>query len=58
MLPPFIIDQIRKREDSVRPERPRLEVPLSIPAPEDMDVPNEHAADPEERDRGIMIIEL
>jgi hypothetical protein len=55
MLPPFIIDQIRRREEDERRrqelEQPRLELPEEVyePARERSDV------DPE---RGIVILEL
>ena len=35
MLPPFIIEQIRRREEQerARHEQPRLEIPVDRPAP-------------------------
>lgn len=57
MLPPFIIEQIRQREQQERERRdvnqPRLELPLERipvrrPAPEDEDEPN----------RGVIIVDL
>lgn len=57
MLPPFIIEQIRQREQQERDRRevnqPRLELPLERlpvrrPAPEDEDEPN----------RGVIIVDL
>ena len=57
MLPPFIIEQIRQREEKERArrddQRPRLELPLDrMPAPrrapEDEDDPN----------RGVVVIDL
>ena len=56
MLPPFIIQQIRQREEKARKkaeqEQPRLELPIDHPAksrdPEDDD-------DPE---RGVVIVDL
>lgn len=56
MLPPFIIDQIRKREDAERrrdAEQPRLEVPVGYPAP----LPPRRD-DGDEVDRGVVVIEL
>lgn len=54
MLPPFIIDQIRKREEQERrrDERPRVDLPLPpvLPGVE------QHAE--EEADRGVVIIDL
>ena len=58
MLPPFIIDQIRRREEDERRrgelDRPRLELPLDLyhPAP----VPNED--DEPQDDRGVIILDL
>lgn len=57
MLPPFIIEQIRQREQQERDRRevnqPRLELPLERlpirrPAPEEEDEPN----------RGVIIVDL
>jgi hypothetical protein len=55
MLPPFIIEQIRKRESEERTqqEQPRLELPLHpMPPPH-----KPHTGD-EETKRGIIIVEL
>lgn len=53
MLPPFIIEQIRKREteERMREEQPRLELPL-----EPMRRPPAHV--PEDEKRGVIIVEL
>ena len=58
MLPPFIIEQIRQREQQERDRRevnqPRLELPLERlppvrrPAPDDEDEPN----------RGVILLDL
>ncbi len=57
MLPPFIIEQIRKREEeSLRrdADRPRLELPIEyIPPPRKS--ANE---DDEDADRGCVILDL
>lgn len=54
MLPPFIIEQIRKREeDEKRPEiRPAIELPLVPPSPRRV------REDAEEGDRGVIVIDL
>jgi hypothetical protein len=58
MLPPFIIDQIRRREEDVQRrqelDRPRLELPLDVyhPAPE----PKPREDDTGER--GVIILDL
>jgi hypothetical protein len=53
MLPPFIIEQIRKREeqDRSRHERPQLEIPVD-PFPRSPKAPDEQA------DRGVIVIDL
>lgn len=59
MLDPWIIEEIRKREEEKRrerSERPRLEVPRDIPVR-----PPEHEGRKEEEDegpRGVIIIEF
>lgn len=58
MLPPFIIDQIRRREEDERLKReqdqPRLELPIDVyqPAPE----PN--ATEEPGSERGVVILDL
>jgi hypothetical protein len=53
MLPPFIIEQIRQREqrDSLQPEQPRLELPL--PRPHVLQMPVD-----EEQGRGVLILDI
>ncbi|GAC1544274.1 MAG: hypothetical protein NVS3B10_08420 [Polyangiales bacterium] len=54
MLPPFIIEQIRKREEERRQDnraQPHLELPIPPSAPR-RQVPEDDA------DRGVTIIEL
>lgn len=55
MLPPFIIEQIRQREEQKRwEERPRLELPL-----DDMRAPTPSAPPLEpEIERGVLIIDI
>jgi hypothetical protein len=66
MLPPFIIDQIRKREQEERArhdeEQPRLELPLPRPrlpggAGERAETPSDAPPAPGE-ERGVIILEL
>lgn len=54
MLPPFIIEQIRKREEEERKqyEQPQLELPIT-PAPR-----QKPPAVDEEDKRGVIILEL
>ena len=55
MLPPFIIDQIRRREEQQRrrEEQPTIELPNHAPSRRSDDVDDE-----EDRDRGVVIIDL
>ena len=55
MLPPFIIEQIRKREseERTRQEQPHLELPIHPMPP-----PSGPPAGDEETKRGIIIVEL
>ena len=54
MLPPFIIEQIRKREEEerARHEQPRLELPIERPRPPRPAKPEEDA------ERGVIILDL
>jgi hypothetical protein len=54
MLPPFIIEQIRKREeeDRARHEQPQLELPIERPRP------RPPAAPEDEGKRGVIILDL
>mgnify|MGYP000887223354 CR=1 FL=1 len=53
MLPPFIIEQIRKREEQERQryEQPQLELPVAPPGPK-------HKEETEDGQRGVIIVEL
>ena len=54
MLPPFIIEQIRRREEQERAryEQPRLEVPIDVPVPRSPHKPEETG------ERGVIVIDL
>jgi hypothetical protein len=54
MLPPFIIEQIRRREEQERAqhEQPHLEIPVDRPAPRSPQAPEEAV------ERGVVIIDL
>ena len=54
MLPPFIIEQIRKREEEERAryEQPQLELPIERPRP------RQPAAPEEDGNRGVIILDL
>lgn len=56
MLPPFIIEQIRKREeeDRVRYEQPQLDLPL----PPMSSPSNPRREEKDEEKRGVIILEL
>lgn len=58
MLPPFIIDQIRRREEEERREKKggRPQVHLPLPVPGEHHPPGEGSE--EESDRGVVIIDL
>ena len=55
MLPPFIIEQIRRREEQerARPEQPHLEIPAEQPTPRKPSAPSEDAGQ-----RGVVVIDL
>ncbi len=59
MLPPFIIEQIRQREERERASkdqsRPRAEVPVERISPRAEDDPN---ASEDDCDRGVVIVDL
>ena len=58
MLPPFIIEQIRRRESQEKArreaERPRVEIPVDV-FPPGFEHPVEK---PEQHERGVTILEL
>ncbi|MGF1468773.1 MAG: hypothetical protein ACFCGT_21815 [Sandaracinaceae bacterium] len=53
MLPPFIIEQIRKREEDERRRGESPVLPLHLP-----DAPIAPAGDDDAPDRGVVIIDL
>jgi hypothetical protein len=62
MLPPFIIDQIRRREEEERRrierDRPRVELPVDAyrPAPQPKRDDDDDA--PDDPNRGVIILDL
>jgi hypothetical protein len=54
MLPPFIIEQIRRREEQerARPVQPHLEIPA------ERSIPREPQAQEEPGERGVIVIDL
>ena len=57
MLDPWIIDEIRRREEKQRrEERPRIEAPIESPDQRDSKTPQSPAAD-EDR-RGVTVIDM
>lgn len=56
MLPPFIIDQIRRREEEEarKDDRPVLEIPV----PPRHDPRMKDRKDPDEPQRGVIVIDL
>lgn len=55
MLPPFIIEQIRKREEEEKRSeiRPAIELPLQLPEPRRI-----VREDADDVDRGVIVIDL
>lgn len=56
MLPPFIIEQIRQREERERRNAPQPFLELPLPGPRS--VPHRESDEPEPADRGVVIIDL
>jgi hypothetical protein len=56
MLPPFIIEQIRKREEEERAryDQPQLDLPIPSPSKPRFDIPPSE----DEGRRGVFILEL
>jgi hypothetical protein len=54
MLPPFIIEQIRQREERERRHAPQPYLELPIPPA----APPRDPSERDERDRGVVIIDL
>jgi hypothetical protein len=61
MLPPFIIEQIRRREEAQRrksdAKQPRLELPLDVPRPSHRPAHEPDGLD-EDHNRGVVIVDL
>ena len=59
MLPPFIIEQIRQREEQERVRRdnarPRVELPIERRRPQRQD---RSTADDDDSDRGVIVLDL
>ncbi len=59
MLPPFIIDQIRRREEEElrrqQEQQPRLELPVDAYPPKSR---RERDEDTDDADRGVIILDL
>lgn len=62
MLPPFIIEQIRKREEEEHRrhtvEQPRLELPIEYPAVPPARRTERDIDDEEDRQRGVIVLDL
>jgi hypothetical protein len=54
MLPPFIIEQIRRREEEESREQPQPVVHLPLPMP----VRRDPVITPDEPNRGVVVIDL
>ena len=60
MLDPWIIEQIRKREEERQREieRPRIDVPLERPPLHDSKTPPNPTPPTDEGERGVVVIDL
>lgn len=60
MLPPYIIEQIRKREEDVAREQPVIQLPVPEPRRRRSPLPGspQPAAPAEDGERGVVIIDL
>ena len=54
MLPSFIIDQIRQREEEEQAKRQSPQIQLPVPVPEGSQAPKRK----DDSDRGVVIIDL
>ncbi len=55
MLPPFIIDQIRKREEEDQREQPQIQLPIPEPLPRHE---RTDGGETPHDDRGVVVIDL
>jgi hypothetical protein len=62
MLPPFIIDQIRRREEQERRrierDRPRVELPVDAYRPAPPQPKRDDEDEQDDPDRGVVIVDL
>jgi hypothetical protein len=62
MLPPFIIDQIRRREDEERRrierDRPRVELPVDAYRPAPQPKRDDEEDEQDDPNRGVVILDL
>ena len=62
MLPPFIIDQIRRREEQERRrierDRPRVELPVDAYRPAPRQPKHDEEQEQDDPDRGVVIVDL
>ena len=58
MLPSYIIEQLRQREDARRREELERRVQLELPVPVRRRTPEEDPAAPPEEERGVFIIQV
>ncbi len=54
MLPPFIIEQIRQREERERRNAPQPYLELPVPPMQ----PRDPGEEPEDQNRGVVVIDL
>lgn len=58
MLPPFIIEQIRQREQQERTRRDNARPRLELPIERSQRGPDRSAADDDDADRGVIVLDL
>ncbi len=59
MLDPWIIEEIRKREDRIRrEERPMMEIPLEYDYEQDPEAEEKRRQDGDKVERGVVILDL
>lgn len=58
MLPPFIIEQIRQREEQERSRRVGNRARVELPIERRRRGPDQTSADEDDADRGVVIVDL
>ncbi len=58
MLPPFIIEQIRQREEQERLRQDNARPRVQLPIKRGQNRPDRSAADDDDTDRGVIVVDL